>query len=596
MTRLPSVLVVVGSFVALASAARAQAIETWERRIDRSPFSDWCADARVAADGTTTLFGAELDASASPDPANAPGHATVTRVDPQGQVVWASDYDAGAPTGAQTRFVRGALDANGGSCALATSRPVPGAALPVDAHVVRYDAQGTVVWTAVQPNCIPRDVVIESSGNTWVVARVPVPNWGYDVLVLRYDASGALTLGAVWGGETNLNDDPLRVVLDGQGGVYVAVHSTLPPNRSVYVVRMAADSSVSWVTRVEGVNEPWLDIAVDGSSAVYLGTGRTYSGWASNMRVLQLDPATGSVRWERGADLVPLHAGVVRPKIAVHPFGGVAAACELGGTIHARRYDAFGELLWSTHLPEELGSLEAMAVDAEGALHLAGHDFNGDFRLDVHATKILAHGGIAWRRRHSHGPESCALRGFGVGPLGSTILVGELSLLDADTDVEIVRYDDATSAFCSGDGSGASCPCGNSGAPGNGCANTVQSAGANLASTGSAYIGADDYVLVGSGMTNGSVLYFQGTAGSSGSAFGDGLRCATGSIVRLGAKTNVAGASSYPEPFDAPVSVRGGIVGGTQTRTYQAWYRNVAPFCTPAGFNLTNGLSVIWSP
>jgi hypothetical protein len=105
-------------------------------------------------------------------------------------------------------------------------------------------------------------------------------------------------------------------------------------------------------------------------------------------------------------------------------------------------------------------------------------------------------------------------------------------------------------------------------------------------------------VLRGSGMTNGSVLYFQGTtkaAGGAGTVFGDGLRCAAGTIVRLGAKTNAGGASSYPEVLDAPISVRGGVTSPGQTRTYQAWYRNSAPFCTPEGFNLTNGLSVIWT-
>jgi hypothetical protein len=100
-------------------------------------------------------------------------------------------------------------------------------------------------------------------------------------------------------------------------------------------------------------------------------------------------------------------------------------------------------------------------------------------------------------------------------------------------------------------------------------------------------------------MPDGSpVLYFQGTtaAGSgNGVAFGDGLRCAGGTIARLGRKTNVTGASSYPEASDTPISMQGGVSGGT-SRTYQCWYRNAASFCTSATFNTTNGLSVDWRP
>ena len=75
--------------------------------------------------------------------------------------------------------------------------------------------------------------------------------------------------------------------------------------------------------------------------------------------------------------------------------------------------------------------------------------------------------------------------------------------------------------------------------------------------------------------------------------FGDGLRCASGTIIRLGTKTNVTGASQYPAAGDLSVSVRGAVLS-PGTRTYQIWYRNAAAFCSPATFNLTNGLVVTW--
>ncbi|MBL8862990.1 MAG: PQQ-dependent sugar dehydrogenase [Planctomycetes bacterium] len=152
-------------------------------------------------------------------------------------------------------------------------------------------------------------------------------------------------------------------------------------------------------------------------------------------------------------------------------------------------------------------------------------------------------------------------------------------------------------AYCFGDGSGTACPCGNAGAAGNGCASSVNTAGANLAGFGTASISNDSLLLAGSGMPNSSALYFQGTtqtAGGAGAVFGDGLRCAAGTVIRLATKTNNAGQSSYPDPFDLPISIRGGISFGPQTRTYQCWYRNAAAFCTPDTFNLTNGLSVTW--
>jgi hypothetical protein len=100
-------------------------------------------------------------------------------------------------------------------------------------------------------------------------------------------------------------------------------------------------------------------------------------------------------------------------------------------------------------------------------------------------------------------------------------------------------------------------------------------------------------------MPNASALYFQGTAqqsGGAGVAFGDGLRCAAGTIIRLGTKTNAGGASTYPEPGDLSVSARGLVPPSGGLRTYQVWYRNAAAFCTSATFNLTNGWSLTWAP
>jgi hypothetical protein len=153
--------------------------------------------------------------------------------------------------------------------------------------------------------------------------------------------------------------------------------------------------------------------------------------------------------------------------------------------------------------------------------------------------------------------------------------------------------------FCAGDGSGTACPCGNNSPTGgeSGCLSSLGQ-GAKLEGTGSASVSADTFVLQGSHMPNSSALYFQGTtqlAGGAGAVFGDGLRCAGGTVIRLGTKTNAGGMSQYPAAGDTLISIKGAIAAGN-TRTYQVWYRNAASFCTIATFNLSNGLEVQWNP
>ena len=153
--------------------------------------------------------------------------------------------------------------------------------------------------------------------------------------------------------------------------------------------------------------------------------------------------------------------------------------------------------------------------------------------------------------------------------------------------------------FCYGDGTSTACPCGNASAVGAeaGCLNSL-TVGATLRAAGSASLANDSFVLTGTNMPNSNSLYFQGTtrlAGGAGAVFGDGLRCAGGTIVRLGTKLNAAGTSQYPGPSDLSISVRGLVPAGA-VRTYQAWYRNAAVYCSASTFNLTNGVEATWAP
>jgi hypothetical protein len=154
-------------------------------------------------------------------------------------------------------------------------------------------------------------------------------------------------------------------------------------------------------------------------------------------------------------------------------------------------------------------------------------------------------------------------------------------------------------SYCFGDGSGTACPCGNNSqvGDGEGCRNSLGRGGL-LQLAGTPSVSNDTATLEGEKMPNSSALYFQGTIrinGGAGDVFGDGLRCAGGSTIRLATKTNINGRSQFPDNNDPSISVRGLVTVGA-VRTYQVWYRNAADFCTTSTFNLTNALELTWLP
>jgi len=164
--------------------------------------------------------------------------------------------------------------------------------------------------------------------------------------------------------------------------------------------------------------------------------------------------------------------------------------------------------------------------------------------------------------------------------------------------VQLVRLQGDVHPVCFGtNGYLTPCPCG-VGAFERGCPSSIAPDGAALDGTGQALVGADTLRLTATQVPDAPVLVFQGTqfagVATEATPFGDGLLCAGGSIVRIATKTASMGTMTYPEPNDPPISVRGGVPAAGGFRLYQVWYRNAAPFCTSATFNLTNAVAVDW--
>jgi Tol biopolymer transport system component len=178
------------------------------------------------------------------------------------------------------------------------------------------------------------------------------------------------------------------------------------------------------------------------------------------------------------------------------------------------------------------------------------------------------------------------------------VSVAALDPADANGVADVFVRDCTPGAiFASGSG-GAPCPCGNAGAWNAGCANSA-GPGAALAAQGEARTGADSLTLRTSGLPPGTnVLFFQGSAPIPPAPFGDGLRAVGGSLLRLGVRAAPGGSAGWG--FGVPgaplLSVQGGVPAGGDWRYYQAWYRNAAPFCTEATWNLSNGFEVLWGP
>jgi hypothetical protein len=150
------------------------------------------------------------------------------------------------------------------------------------------------------------------------------------------------------------------------------------------------------------------------------------------------------------------------------------------------------------------------------------------------------------------------------------------------------------SSFCDdADGSLASCPCANPGAPDTGCDIQQGTGGVGLNLVAQETSPLNRVTWSGSGFPAMStptsiVIRAAGLDSAAPVVFGDGLRCVGTPLVRLGAAFAIGGTS---------VQTHGhGAMAGTGAFRYQLWFRNTpVMFCDPAAaFNLSNGRTLVW--
>jgi hypothetical protein len=377
---------------------------------------------------------------------------------------------------------------------------------------------------------------------------------------------------------------------------------------AVSAARVARWNGSSWSPVGAGFDQDVLAFAVydEGAGPRLFAGGRfTQSGGA---------PAVGVARWD-GVSWTPVGVGLTLPV-----GGAVYALCVFddgsgpklyaGGSISA---SSLNIACWDGSTWSGVGAgftrvVSALCVhdDGTGPQLFAGiqnsaqQPIPGVWRLNASSWTPLD--GAPGRRANerigalvsfddpSSDPPALYALGYFAG--GETISSFVAKWSRATEDVPI----------CIGDGSGTPCPCGNASASAAaaGCLNSLGLAG-TLRTSGAASVASDSLTLLGTSMPGtATALYFQGTTAiglGAGAVLGDGLRCAGGAVVRLGTVTNTSGTSQLPDAsHPTPLSSAGAIPTGGGTRIYQAWYRNVASFCTPSGFNLTNGVSIAWQP
>jgi hypothetical protein len=317
---------------------------------------------------------------------------------------------------------------------------------PVHAWLARYDGDGTPDWSTrwdgVGDRQLVSGIAIAADGGIAVTGGVRVGEDDWDIWLARYEADGTLAWSETVAGPAGGEDQGVGITADATGLGFVAVGYVMLDDGTTdaWLRRFDASGAVQWETTHAGLGagiDAATEVVHDPADDRFIVVGyETISPDDTDLWVAAYD-TDGQPQWTFRHDEA---GGVDRGQgIAVGDGGEVfvvGSAVVPGRTIDAwvGRLGPDGALQWRELYdgPASLGDgANDVAVDAEGFVLVAGHQFENAGKWDGWVRKLDGDGVLAWRHAYASpaGGDDVAAA-IAADPSGDVFVVGTATRAD----------------------------------------------------------------------------------------------------------------------------------------------------------------------
>ena len=166
-----------------------------------------------------------------------------------------------------------------------------------DLQIVKYNSSGTIQWQRKLVGTgssaeVGRGIAVDSSGNVYICGQTDSGISTSDILVAKYDTSGAIQWQRRLGSSTN-DDVGNSIAVDSSGNVYICGDTDTPVG--IQIAKYNTSGTLQWQRSLNytSVSSRGRGIAVDTSGNFYI-SGQTYQGGAGRFITAKL-PTDGTM-------------------------------------------------------------------------------------------------------------------------------------------------------------------------------------------------------------------------------------------------------------------------------------------------------------
>jgi len=257
-----------------------------------------------------------------------------------------------------------------------------------DIVTVKYDASGVLRWvsrysTPEKYDEMPNAITLDNLGNVYVTGFCDRPNTFEDYLTVKCSAEGIIQWAAYYNGTGNADDEAAAIAVDCSGDVYITGRSRGIDTQFDYATIKYNSSGIEqWVARYNGSGneqDEAIAIGVDDSCNVYV----TGSSWGENTKFDYITikyNSMGVEQWRKQFNGLGNGYDQARD-FCLDNFGNiyVTGYSESGGTsidYATIKYNSAGDRLWVSRYDNVRDNYRdmatAIAVDRSGNVYVTG--------------------------------------------------------------------------------------------------------------------------------------------------------------------------------------------------------------------------------
>ena len=168
------------------------------------------------------------------------------------------------------------IDASGNTYVTGTTDSIIGFGYKSDQITIKYNPSGSMVWMTkyngpINGNESGGAITVDNDGNVYVVTSSEGGASDYDVVIIKYNASGVQQWADRLNGSANQLDNGSSIAVDNSGNAYITGYMTRTGSqKDVFAAKYNSAGTQQWIQYYNTFNDLGKEIKLDNSGNVFI--------------------------------------------------------------------------------------------------------------------------------------------------------------------------------------------------------------------------------------------------------------------------------------------------------------------------------------